>query len=309
MSLSSSAIETSANPTQTLAAIGWMVASGLMFVFVTGIVRYLGSTVPVLEAAFLRYLFGLVLISPALLRLTRNVPNARLTGIFAIRGFVHGFAVMLWFYAMAHIPVAQVTAIGYASPIFVTIGAALFLGERMHVRRMAGIAVGFLGVLIILRPGFEEVSLGQLAQLTAAPLFATSYIIAKKLTHDQDTTVIVAMLSLFCTLTLAPGAYYQWQTPHLSEAGLLALTAIFATVGHYTLTRAFHAAPITVTQPVTFLQLVWAVSMGIILFDEPADPPVLLGGAIIVAAATYISHREAQAARKTITPPAGATKI
>ena len=116
------------------------------------------------------------------------------------------------------------------------------------------------------------------------------------------------MLSLFCTLTLLPGAILQWRDPTLEEVLWLGLTAVFATAGHYTLTRAFAAAPLTVTQPVGFLQLAWAAALGMLVFGEALDPFVFLGGGIVVAAVTYISHREAAAARRMRTPPAVATK-
>lgn len=292
----------------TMRGIGWMVLTGLLFVCVTGIVRHLGTDLPAVESAFIRYAIGLVLISPALVGLMRNRPSGGAMMLYTARGLVHGGAVFLWFYAMARIPIAEVTAIGYTAPIFVTIGAALFLGEALHLRRIAAVVIGFAGTLIILRPGFETINWGQLAQLTAAPLFACSFILAKKLTEREDPVVIVLMLSVFCTLTLMPGAIAQWRAPTLEELSWLTLTAVFATAGHYTLTRAFREAPITVTQPVGFLQLVWASLLGMTVFNEALDPFVFLGGGIIVAAATYISHREAQAARRMVTPPAAATK-
>jgi len=291
------------------AGIGWMVLTGILFVCVTGIVRYLGSDMPPIEAAFIRYAIGLLLVLPVLLRLARNLPGKDDMKLYIGRGMVHGVAVMLWFYAMARVPIAEVTAIGYVAPIFVTIGAAMFLGERLHLRRIAGVLAGFIGTLIIIRPGFEEVNTGQLAQFAAAPLFAASFILAKKLTDRADPGVIVAMLSLVCTLVLLPGALLQWRPPTWEELFWLTLTAIIATAGHYTLTRAFRAAPITVTQPFSFLQLLWAVLLGIAVFDEQLDVYVMLGGALIVVAVTYISHREAVAARQPVTPPPPAMKF
>ncbi len=286
-----------------------MILTGLLFVTVTGIVRHLGSQLPAVEAAFLRYAIGLLLISPAFLRLRHHRPSAANMKFYAGRGLVHGIAVMLWFYAMARIHIAEVTAIGYISPIFVTLGAAFFLKEKVQFRRIMGVGFGFIGALIILRPGFETINLGQLAQLAAAPLFATSFLMAKKMTDKNDPAIIVAMLTLFCTLVLLPGAILQWRTPSIDELMWLTLTAIVATTGHYTLTQAFKAAPITVTQPIAFLQLVWAMLLGMFVFGEPLDFYVMLGGGVIVAAATYISHREAVIARKQITPPAPATKL
>lgn len=295
-------------PDRTLIGIGWMLITTLLFVAVTGIVRYLGSDIPAVEAAFIRYAIGLALVLPAFAPLVRNRPAAAAMRRFALRGLVHGVAVMLWFYAMARIPIAEVTALGYTAPIFVTLGAALFFGEKLHLRRIVAVATGFAGAMIVLRPGFQEISSGQIAQLAAAPLFAASFLLAKGLTRDFSAALIVAMLSLFSTLTLLPGAILQWREPTLEEVAWLGLTAVFATAGHYTLTRAFAAAPLTVTQPVGFLQLVWAALLGMVIFGEALDPFVFLGGGIVVAAVTYISHREAVAARRMRTPPAVATK-
>jgi drug/metabolite transporter (DMT)-like permease len=171
------------------------------------------------------------------------------------------------------------------------------------------IAAGFLGALVILRPGFHEINLGQLAQLCAAPLFAASFLLAKRLTRDQSPTAIVAMLTLTVTLALLPGAIAQWREPSMMEVFWMSLTAVFATAGHYAQTRAYQAAPITVTQPVGFLQIVWATLLGLVAFGEPVDPFVILGAAIVVGAASYISHREARIYRAAITPPVTATKL
>lgn len=288
----------SSQPQNALAGIFWMVLSGLCFVGVTGIVRHIGSSLPAVEMAFLRYAFGVVLIVPALVPLVRKPPSMRRMGFFATRGVLHGTAVMLWFYAMTLIPIAEVTALGYLVPIFVAIGAALFLGEKLYSRRIISIVIGFVGAVVILRPGFQELNTGQLAQLVAAPMLAASFIMAKRMTQSEETSAIVAMLTLFCALALAPGALYFWQPPSFYELAWLAAAATSATLGHVTMTRAFKAAPITVTQPLSFLQLVWATILGVALFGEPVDPFVILGGAIVVAAVSYISHREAAAQRR-----------
>ncbi len=280
------------------AGVAWMLVTGLLFVAVTGIVRYLGSDLPAAEGAFIRYAIGLLMISPALLSVFRRKLSAKTWTLYSARGLVHGIAVSLWFYAMARIPVAEVTAIGYSSPIFVTIGAALFLGEKLRMRRIIAVLIGLVGVLIILRPGFQEIGPGQLAQLTAAPLFAISFLLAKKLTDEADSAEIVAMLSLGCTIVLLPMALADWRDPTWAEVGWLALTALCATTGHYTLTRAYACAPITVTQPITFLQIVWATILGVVAFGEPADIFITTGAAVIVGSAWYIARREMQIRRR-----------
>lgn len=291
-------ITTKIRENRTLQGVCWMFVTSFLFVAMTGIVRHLGADIPAVQAAFIRYLIGCLLILPMIIRHWPGHMNPKVIKLYSARGLIHGIGVLLWFFAMARIPIAEVTAIGYIAPIFITIGAALFLGETLRIRRIMGVVCGFIGALIILRPGFQEINMGQLAQLCAAPLFATSFLIAKKLTDTENPSFIVGMLSLGCTLTLLPGALYYWRAPTLDELAWLTLAAVFATLGHVTLTKAFQAAPITVTQPLTFLQLVWAAILGMVVFNEALDPYVFTGGFVIIAATTYISHRELQASRK-----------
>ncbi len=274
--------------------IAWMVLTGLLFASVTGTVRYLGSDMPAPQAAFLRYALGLVLTVPVLLRLGRSGLRPSRPGLLVARGACHAVGVMLWFYAMARIPVAEVTAIGFTAPLFITIGAALFLGERLRTRRVVAVVVGFLGTLLILQPGVRVIEAGALAQLAAAPVLAGSYLIAKKLTETESSAAIVAYLSILVTVALAPLAMLHWRTPTLEEIALLFATAVFATAGHYTMTRAMHATELTVLQPFQFLQLVWASLLGLYAFGEVPRAGTVLGGLIIVACATYIAHREAR---------------
>ncbi len=286
-----------------------MVLSTLSFVGITGIVRHLGSDLPAGQSAFIRYAFGLLILAPAFLKLARNPPALDLIKLFTLRGLAHAFGVTLWFYAMARIPIAEVTAIGYLTPILVTVGAAIFLGEKLRARRVAGVVIGLLGALVILRPGFQEVSIGQFAQLGAAPMFAISYLMTKGLTGRADSGTIVAMLTLCCTAFLLPIALLDWRTPDVDDYIWLFACAIIATFAHYAMTRALAAAPISVTQPITFLQLVWASILGIVVFGESVDPFVIAGGAIIVGAASWIAHREMKARGTATIPPANATKL
>jgi drug/metabolite transporter (DMT)-like permease len=284
--------------------IGWMVFTGFMFVCVTGIVRYIGSDVPAAQAAFIRYFFGVVLMAPFLAAIWRSGMSRGTLSVFALRGMCHAVGVILWFYAMARIPMAEVTAIGYTSPIYIAIGAAIFLGEKLAARRIVAIVAAFIGAMIILRPGVQEISDGQMAQVISAPLFAVSFLVAKKVSMSASPTVVVGMLSLFVTLTLAPFAWSVWVTPSLSDVMWLGLVAVFATIGHFTMTKALHAAPLAVTQPATFLQLVWATALGAVVFHEAVDFWVLLGGGVIIASVSFISYREWVLSRRVKTPPA-----
>ena len=278
--------------------IGWMLLSGIMFIGVTGIVRYLGDEMHPIQAAFIRYAFGIVLVVPVILRVGLYGLLSTRIRLHASRGLVHGIGVMLWFYAMSRLPIAEVTALGFTTPIFTTAGAMLILGERVKNYRVAGILVGFIGALIVLRPGLRIIDFGAVAMLIAAPLFACSLLMAKVATKTESSSVIVALLSVFCTLTLLPLALVYWRTPTTEEWSLLFLTAIFATSGHYFLTRAFQSAELSALQPFAFLQLVWATLLGLVVFSEQPDLWLWLGAGVIVFSATWIGRQEVRSRRR-----------
>lgn len=285
-----------------------MLVTGACFVAVNALVKYVGGRIPAAEAAFLRYILGIVFLVPMI----RPILNAKLTrrqlGIFSLRGVAHTLGVVCWFYAMSQLPIAEVTAMGYLTPVYVTIGAALFLGETLAFRRVAAVLVALVGVAIILRPGFRELSPGHFTMLSTAFFFATGYLAAKKMSDEVSPVVVVGMLSVTVTIGLAPLAAAVWVPPTFWELVVLFGVACFATAGHYTMTLAFAAAPVTVTQPVTFLQLVWAVLLGWAVFGEGLDIWVVAGGLLIIGAVSFITWREAVLKRRQVTPNVNATK-
>lgn len=284
-------------PSRPVQGILWMVASGLCFVAVNAVVKHAAQDLPAAQAAFLRYLLGLVFLLPMAPALLALRVSRREAALFAGRGAIHTLAVMLWFYAMTRIPLAEVTAMGYLSPVYVTLGAALFLGERLSAARLGAVAAALAGAAIILRPGFRDVDPGHLAMLGVSAFFGVSYLLAKPLSDRNPASLVVAILSVSVTLGLAPFAAAVWVAPTVAEVAWMLVVAGFATAGHYAMTLAFAAAPVSLTQPVTFLQMVWAVLLGWALFDEPPDELVILGAGVIIAAVSVIAWREARRRR------------
>lgn len=285
-------------PDKPIAGALWMGLSGLCFIGVYVGVKYVGTRLPAAESAFLRYALGLVFLLPFVRSLWREGLPSQVIKLGIGRAVLHTFAVTLWFYAMARIPIAEVSSMGYLTPIFVTLGAVLIMGESLALRRGLAISIAIIGVLVILRPGFREVSMGHLAMLGTTLCFGISYLMAKRLTDLASADMVIALLSIGVTIGLIPLTIPVWITPTSSEVGTLFAVAIFAVAGHYSMTFAFRSAPLTVTQPVTFLQLIWAVAVGYLLFGENIDSFVVLGGAIIIGAVLYITLREAQLRKK-----------
>lgn len=280
----------------------WMLVSGASFAGLTAMVRGLGTELPAAQSAFIRFGYGLLFLSPALVALWRaGLPGGVLPLVLG-RGAVHLVAVICWFYAMARLPVAEVTAIGYLNPVLMILAAALLFGEKLGPRRIGVLFVAAIGALVILRPGMREVTPAHLSQMAAASCFAASYLFAKRLSASLGAGAIVALMSLTVTIGLAPMAWAVWVPVTPTQWAGLALVAVLATFGHYAMSRAFAVAPLTVTQPVTFLQLIWAAALGWLLFAEPVDPLVILGGAVIIGAVTFGTWAEARRTGRAVAP-------
>lgn len=271
----------------------WIVTSGLIFSCFMALVRYVGTTMDPIQTSFLRYGLGLVFLAPFFVRVTASDLRAMQWKLHLLRGLLHGTGVMLWFYAMSRIPLAEVTAIGFTAPVFATVGAALFLGERIRLPRITAVAVGLMGAMLIVRPGFADVDPGAVAMLIAAPIFACSDLVAKALTRKETGPAVVAYLSVIVTLvTMGPAlAVWKWPTPE--EWALVFCIAGLATVGHLAMTQGFKVGEISAIAPARYIQLLWSALIGFALFSEVPEIWTWVGAAIIVAAALFIARREA----------------
>lgn len=276
----------------------WMLVTGLCFVSVTATVKMVSDDVPATQSGFLRYALGLVFILPMIPAVRRAKLDRGLLGLLLVRGAAHAVAVSLWFFAMARIPIADVTALNYLNPVYVILLAVVFLGERLGPLRIAAVAVAFVGTFIIIRPGFREIETGHIVMLGTAVAMAVSYFLAKMASTRVSAQVVVFYLSVIVPILLAPIAWSVWVPIAWVDLGWLLICAFFATIGHYTMTLAFRAAPLTVTQPVSFLQLIWATALGVFVFGEPVDAFVIMGGGMIIASVSFITWREAMLKRR-----------
>ena len=267
-----------------------MVVTTLLFAIVTGIVRYIGSDIPAPVAAFIRYIISTVFFFPLIVKmfiLERNRSNKR---FYWARGLAHGFGVILWFFAMARIPVSEVTAIGYITPIFVSIAAFIFLKEHFSISIIGALVICMIGMIIIIRPTTSGIAIGQLSMVIATLFFAASYILAKKLSSTESTLEILVALNFIVTVTLAPFAIAFWVTPSIQEVLFLSIVALFATAGHFTMTMALKLAPITITQPISYVQIVWASCIGFVFFGETISFWFSVGASLIILSSLYVTY-------------------
>ena len=276
----------------TVVGLTWIVVAGLNFVGFVVLIKYVGSELPPVQAAFIRYLFGLIVVLPLFFRNGVHIFATKHIHLHVLRGIIQAMAVMVWFFAVTKLPIAEVTALGFVSPIFVVFGAVFFLRERLTKPRIAAVVIGLVGIFVILRPGFGVINSGSIAMLLAAPLFAASKVLTKFLVkHDSGSTIVV-YLSIFAALAMAVPAMSVWTQPSGVNLFLLLGTALFATIAHLCMAKGLALVDLTVSQPIDFLQLVWTTLIGVMLFSEPSVIWVWVGGGIVVLSATYIARLE-----------------
>lgn len=261
-------------------------------------VRHVSEGLHPFEIAFFRNLFGLVTIVPLAWRAGLASLATRQPGLQVARSAFGLFAMLSWFYGLSVVPIADATALSFTAVIFGSVGAALFLGERMHVRRWTAAVVGLAGALVILRPGFEEVDAGSLLVLFSSVCWAAALLTVKRLSRTDTTVCIVAWNSMLLTVLSLPAALAVWTWPSPVELGWLALIGALATVGHLAMTSAFKAADATVVFPVDYTRLVWASLLGYLAFGDPLDGWTWAGGTIIFASTTYLAVRERRLAQE-----------
>ena len=281
----------------TLRGLLWSVGAGLSFVVLNTLMRGLTLQLDPFQTQFLRYVFGLVVMLPLVARSgmaayrPRNIP-----GQF-VRGAVHTFGLCLWFAAIPHITLADTTAIGFTGPIFIMIGAAWLLGERMRWERWVAALIGLAGVLIVVAPKLTGTGgLYTLLMLSSSPVFAASFLITKGLTRYERASVIVVWQSITVALFSLPLAMLAWRAPTLGQWFTFLLCGLLGSLGHYFLARSFTVADISATQSVKFLDLVWASLLGWLVFADTPSQSTLIGGVVICASTLWIARREARRA-------------
>jgi drug/metabolite transporter (DMT)-like permease len=282
----------------------WMIASGVVFMAQNAVVKQLGTRLDSFEIAFFRCLFGFAVVLPFL---ARGGSAMFMTGrpvLHLARALVGVSTMFCGMYAYTHLPLADATAIGFARPLFTVLLAATILGEIVGWRRLTATAVGFAGVLVIVRPGSEIFDFAHVAALAGAFLGADVIVLVKKLQGSERNATIMAYFGIVTTLASAVPAALVWLTPTAGELALLAAIGCTASSAQWMTLKAFRAADASTVVPFDYARLVFAVLYGWFFFAEIPDRWTLLGAAILVAATLYIAYREIGMARAR--PDAGA---
>ncbi len=280
-----------------LRALLWSAASGLIFVVLNALMRHLSQELSAVQTQFLRYFMGLLVMLPLLLRSSlADLRPVNLRGQF-LRGAVHTLGLLVWFAAVPHITLADTTVIGFTTPIFIMLGAALFLSEPMRWSRWIAASLGMTGVLIVVGPRLTgEGGVHLLLMLLSAPIYAVSFLLTKALTRYERPAVIVLWQAITVTLLSLPFALTDWQWPSLLQWSAFLVCGILGSGGHYCLTRSYVSADISATQSIKFLELVWAAAIGWLAFGDSLSLWTVAGGLVICASTVWIARREARRA-------------
>jgi len=271
-----------------------MVLGTMMFAAMHTAIRYATQQVPAAEVAFFRNLFGLVVIVPLLVRHGPGVFYTQKLGLHLLRSVLNVFSMLAFFLGLSLTPIARATALSFTAPLFIALLSALLLGEVFRWRRWTAIVCGFLGTLVILRPGFEALDLGALLIIGSSLLWGLAIIDIKILGRTESTLTITAYVTvLMIPLTLVP-AVAVWQAPPRDMWVWLVFIGVIGTLGQIVVTDALKLADMTVLMPLDFLKLVWATILGIVLFAEVPDTFTWVGAAIVFASSFYIAWRESK---------------
>jgi drug/metabolite transporter (DMT)-like permease len=285
---------TSGFASRTARGLAFALAAGVVFQCLNVAVKALVLELPPMQAAWMRWISGIVFITPFALAAGPGAIHTRDLKLHGLRSIFHSSGYALWYSAVGLIPLATTAALSFTGPLFVTLGAALFLGERVHGARWVGVLAGFVGVLVILRPGIAEPNPAALVMLAAVPLIAGSNLVAKVAAGRDTPVLVVFWQTMFAAVLFAPFGLWFWQQTTAAHWGFALLAGFFGTLGYFLITWAFRLLDISAVQPLAFLSIVWASLFDIVFFGKTADAWTYVGAAIVVAASTAIAHREAR---------------
>ena len=250
------------------------------------------------EAAMFRNVFGFISVALIVLWTEGTVPRTHRLGKIAASCILHVGSMLAFMVGLATLPLNESGALGFAGPLFVTIGAALFLGEKVRIRRWSAVAAGFVGVLIIIRPGVIPFSVGAALVLLSTMLGASVTLLYKGFSASERPQTLIFYQCLISSFLSVPLAAFVWTTPSPFAFFMLALTGALGTLSWLAFLRACRLVDASAIMPLEFAKLPIIALVAYLMFGEMPDQLVWLGAAVIFGSNLYIAHREALAARR-----------
>jgi drug/metabolite transporter (DMT)-like permease len=286
----------------TIRGIAYVIIASFFFAAMGALIRLGAEELHAFQIAFLRNFFGLIFMLPWLYRDGMSALKTQRVGLYWLRAVFGVITMLTWFWAMTVMPLAEAVSLSFSAPLFVTLGAALILGEKVRGRRWTATLVGFAGVIIILRPGINAVSLPAIGVVCSALFMAGSVLLIKVLSRTESSNAIVLyMVLMMAPLSLLP-AITVWQWPSAQTWLWMVMLGGFGTLAHLLFTNALKVAETSAVMPFDFVRLPFTVVLGIWLFDQYIDAWTWIGAIVIFSAGVYIAHREVLASREQASP-------
>jgi drug/metabolite transporter (DMT)-like permease len=283
----------------------WMCAAATAFALMVTLVRQLTDGLHPLQVVFFRTGFGLLAMLPWLLRQGFRVMRTSRLRLHLLRALIGIFAMVGWFTTLSLMPLAEATALSFTAPIFTSVLAVLLLGEVMRARRWSATMIGFLGALVIVRPGFAAIQPAALLAIATAAIWASSTVLIKVMARTESAGAITTYMVLLTTPMTLLAALFVWQNPSLEQLAFAALLGAAGSAGHTCMSRALAAADATLVAPFDYLRLPIVALIAFLAFGEVPSLWVWIGGTVIAASSIYIAHREAAPAPRVNDAPAG----
>ncbi len=275
-----------------------MILSTLGFASMHVMIRYLSGALDPIQIAFFRNFFGLIVFLPWFLRHGLAPLRTNQFKLHALRAGLNVCAMLAFFSALGMTSVSRVTALGFTAPLFAALLSVVVLGEVFRMRRWTATFCGFLGTLVILRPGFAEIDLGSLLVLFSALLWGCTLMVIKVLVRTESSLTITSYMNILLTLLSLVPALLVWRTPEGAQWFWLLAIGVVGTLAQLAIAQSLKEAEIGVVMPFDFLKLIWVAIMGYLFFAETPGLYVWIGGAMVFASATYIAIRESRLARE-----------
>jgi drug/metabolite transporter (DMT)-like permease len=276
----------------------WLVSGGFIFTSNSAMIRLLSTEIESVQTAFFRAFFSVLLLAPMMLSgRVKPWESQRIQGHFW-RTAMGTTSMVLGFYAVSMLPLADATALAFSQPLFSVVLAALVLGEKVRWRRWSATIVGFIGVLVMVRPGSGSLQPGAAVALLNALASATSILLVRRLSDSEKPLMILTQFAIFSTLLLAGPAIWFWKWPSAWGWALAIGVSISATIGQYFWVQAFAVGEMSAVAPFDYLRLPFAVFVGWMIWSEMPVIWTYVGAAIVIASALYIAYRESQILRE-----------
>ena len=265
-------------------------------------VKLLSEDLHPIIICFYRCLMGLIIITPFVARNNFQALKTNNMRLQIFRALINIISMICWFSAIGMMHFEKATALGFTTPLFTTILAVLVLGEVIRFHRTAALLLGFIGILIIIRPGYVPFEFGTILMLIASFSFSFVLIFVKKLSASDTSLTIIFYHLLYMTPVFFVLSLFYWQTVTLDQVIIFSMMGASGLLSHWCLAQAFKLSDTTFVMPLQFTKLIWASLIGLFVFAEQPDIWTWVGGIIIFISVVYITYREAFKKKGTAEP-------